>query len=641
MTKLLIIYDVEGWAYHFRAQALHRHAPPDFQVRIAGTDILDGKREEYAASSLEVEQWEQNHGTRVQPSLHALTMDMILGTDAPDIIFALCHHQAKHIRRAIEERGWTTRLIVSWNNGWPRREKDFHALLTQADSVLINNQEYWDKSGKIAKTKQISNGVDLQTFRVIRPLSTRQPRILWCGSEYHRTIKGYDDLIVPLFTRMRAEGVDCDSLIVNSRGPERRNPREMADWYNQGTVLVCASETEGTPNPALEAAACGCTLVSTRVGNMPELIRNGENGYLVERNVESLHAGVRNAVNNYQALSTRLQHDIQDWGWARRSLQFFEFFRDVMPNKSITASTKAPVTLDTRPDLSGNITVFVSTVGAASFNECMAHLDQQDCRFRLKVIKGVAPMSAAFQLMMDRCQTPYYVQVDEDMLLRPDAIQSLYQWIQGTEPDVALVVAWLWDDHLRRGIQGVKAFRHSIVSHYPFADVESCEKDQLLRMQQDGFRYIKPLDPEPTEYGRWTLGRHGTHFNPKTIFERYATLEHRRCQYPEKMAWFATHASDFLSRFRDDPSELNLMAVMGMLAGRLSGSRPHGEKDYTTYNDQPGLREAQAFFRALTQKESLEHNQTISSKNPEPESQEGSINAIPHLDLIFKQNQIS
>jgi hypothetical protein len=72
-----------------------------------------------------------------------------------------------------------------------------------------------------------------------------------------------------------------------------------------------------------------------------------------------------------------------------------------------------------QPDLSAEMTVFVSTVGAATFPECMACLERQDSRFRLEVIDRVAPVSAAFQLMMDRCQTPYSVQADEDMLLHP------------------------------------------------------------------------------------------------------------------------------------------------------------------------------------------------------------------------------
>ena len=252
------------------------------------------------------------------------------------------------------------------------------------------------------------------------------------------------------------------------------------------------------------------------------------------------------------------------------------------------------------PDLSSELTVFVSTVGAASFTACIDHLDRQDCRFRRVVIARVAPMSVAFQRMLDTCETPYYIQVDEDMLLRPDAVRRLHGLIRDADADVAMVCAWLWDVHLGRGIQGVKAYRHAIIRKYPYVNVESCEKDQLRRLQADGFRYLRPLDAVPTEFGPWTLGRHGAHYTPQLIFERYSTLEHKRCQAPGSSAWFADHGAEFLARFRDDPSEVNLMALLGILAGCLSGSTPRGEKDFRQYDTLPGWREAQAFFLALT-----------------------------------------
>jgi glycosyltransferase involved in cell wall biosynthesis len=591
-TDLLILYDVDGWAYHFRAQALARHAPADFRVRIASLADLDSRPADQAASPDEAGLLERHDGHRLQPAAVVPAIDRILGDTPPDVVFVLCHHQAKRVRRVVRERNWPTRIVVSWNNGWPRREAEFQSTLALADRVIVNNRDYWERAGRLPGTHPIANGVDLDTFRLVRPLVDRIPRVLWCGSEYHRHVKGYDDLIVPLFDRLQASGIACESLLVDSRGPERLDRQAMAEWYNFGTVLVCASESEGTPNTALEAAASGCTVVTTRVGNMPELIVDGVNGVFVERNVESLEWGVKRAVADSVRLATQLHADIQSWNWRTRATEFFQLFRDVISDRKPVAAA------DSRPDISSEVTVFVSTVGAASYPECLTHLVNQDCRFRMEVIENVAPMSAAFQQMLDRCKTPFYVQVDEDMILHPFAIRRLHDWIRAAAPDVALVVGWLWDMHLGRGIQGVKAFRHAICRRYPYSDVQSCEKDQLQRMQRDGFRYLRPPEEVPTQDDPATLGLHGAHYDPRSMFERYATLEQRRCRHPEKLAWFADHAVQFIDRFRADPSEINLMAVMGLLAGCLSGDEQVGEKDFTRYDDMPGFREALAFSAA-------------------------------------------
>ena len=592
MTDLLILYDVDGWAYHFRAQALARYAPTDFRVRIAAVDVLDGRPEDHAATPDETELWSCHHGQRLQPATVATAVDRILGDTAPDLVFVLCHHQAKRVRRAVRDRNWPTKIVVSWNNGWPRRVAEFQATRALADAMIVNNRDYWERAGRLPGTYPIANGVDLETFRLVTPLGERSPRVLWCGSQYHRHVKGYDALVVPVFERLEASGIACEALLVDSRGPERLDRSAMADWYNTGTVFMCASESEGTPNTALEAAASGCTVVTTRVGNMPELIIDAVNGVFVERNIGSLEQGVRQAVADHLRLATHLHADIQSWDWKTRAPEFFQVFRDLLDDRQVVAAT------DSRPDLSAEVTVFVSTVGAASYGECVEHLFAQDCRFRLQVIESVAPMSAAFQQMLDRCQTSFYVQVDEDMILHPFAIRRLHEWIRAAGPDVALVVGWLWDVHLGRGIQGVKAYRHAICRCYPYADVQSCEKDQLRRIQQDGFRYLRPPEEVPTEHGPATLGLHGAHYDPRSMFERYATLEQRRSHHPDKLAWFTDHAADFIERFRADPSETNLMAVMGLLAGRLADGDGRGEKDFNRYDDIPVFREAHAFFAA-------------------------------------------
>jgi glycosyltransferase involved in cell wall biosynthesis len=60
------------------------------------------------------------------------------------------------------------------------------------------------------------------------------------------------------------------------------NEEDLAVLYNQSKVLVCASTVEGGPRVTLEAMACGVPVISTPCGIMPEVIKNGENGYLFD-----------------------------------------------------------------------------------------------------------------------------------------------------------------------------------------------------------------------------------------------------------------------------------------------------------------------------------------------------------------------
>jgi glycosyltransferase involved in cell wall biosynthesis len=55
-------------------------------------------------------------------------------------------------------------------------------------------------------------------------------------------------------------------------------PRLYADL----DVAVICSRNEGSPISALEAVAAGVPVVATRVGGVPDLLTDGQTGYLVE-----------------------------------------------------------------------------------------------------------------------------------------------------------------------------------------------------------------------------------------------------------------------------------------------------------------------------------------------------------------------
>ncbi len=57
--------------------------------------------------------------------------------------------------------------------------------------------------------------------------------------------------------------------------------RDLPRVYADLDVLVVSSDNEGTPVSAIEAMASGCPVVATRVGGLPDLIEDGEDGHLV------------------------------------------------------------------------------------------------------------------------------------------------------------------------------------------------------------------------------------------------------------------------------------------------------------------------------------------------------------------------
>ena len=112
-------------------------------------------------------------------------------------------------------------------------------------------------------------------------------------------VKRTDDVLVA-FKRLRDGGVDACLCMVGD-GPDRelleRRAHELgvmrdtlfvgyqedvAPFYAAFDTLVLPSGNEGTPVSAIEALAAGRPVVATRVGGVPDVIREGEDGFLVD-----------------------------------------------------------------------------------------------------------------------------------------------------------------------------------------------------------------------------------------------------------------------------------------------------------------------------------------------------------------------
>src|SRR5688572_6025196 len=155
-------------------------------------------------------------------------------------------------------------------------------------------------------------------------------RVGWAGSlsNHGPEQRGFHDLIAPAVL-----SVGAARLLVAAREKKWRGPDEMLEFYRSIDIYLCASRSEGTPNPCLEAAACGVPVVTTRVGNMPELVRHGANGLFVERNVADIAAKIAQLRDDpplRAELSRNMLASIQSWDWRRQAENYRNMFETIL-----------------------------------------------------------------------------------------------------------------------------------------------------------------------------------------------------------------------------------------------------------------------------------------------------------------------
>jgi glycosyltransferase involved in cell wall biosynthesis len=83
-----------------------------------------------------------------------------------------------------------------------------------------------------------------------------------------------------------------------------KDSKDIPGWYRSLSVVVCPSRVEGYGLPCLEAMASGCPVVATRTGYWPELITEGEDGYLVPcRDTEALYGAIMEITEDPERVS--------------------------------------------------------------------------------------------------------------------------------------------------------------------------------------------------------------------------------------------------------------------------------------------------------------------------------------------------
>jgi hypothetical protein len=142
------------------------------------------------------------------------------------------------------------------------------------------------------------------------------------------------------------------------------------------------------------------------------------------------------------------------------------------------------------------------------------------------VIRDVAPFSRAMNCGVARVRSPFFIQVDADMILDDTCIADLRAALTD---GVGVVVGHLRDP-MRDRVVGIKLFRTECVAQLQFRDTISPDTDLGEDARRAGWTTIYALKPAAATPACHTFGEHRPAYTPHYTFCKFM-LEGARARY--------------------------------------------------------------------------------------------------------------
>jgi len=174
------------------------------------------------------------------------------------------------------------------------------------------------------------------------------------------------------------------------------------------------------------------------------------------------------------------------------------------------------------------ITIFLITIQSPQLEYSLESINKLDPTFPVlvNVIMNVSPTNRAYNQMRERCKTPYFIQLDEDMELREDAIEIFMNQIENSSKTnkIFLHTFKLIDTDLGIGnpplIDCLKLYNNEIMQKYPTHNngetaVSSVDYLWHAPILNDGYKI------NPTNI---IIGNHGNHRSNYDLFLRYCKI---------------------------------------------------------------------------------------------------------------------
>ena len=114
-------------------------------------------------------------------------------------------------------------------------------------------------------------------------------------------------------------------------------------------------------------------------------------------------------------------------------------------------------------DITDKLEVFIITNGRATYPFCQQYVDQQkDVKFKTTVHRDMEWLEAN-QKIIEVCKSPFFLRVDDDMILHPRAVSYMWRCVENQYGRIALRGWRLWEPYSHKICKGIKIYNKKVV----------------------------------------------------------------------------------------------------------------------------------------------------------------------------------
>ena len=525
--KILFIVDRPNWAWDIKSQNISKVLNKEFEFKIIYEKDVSGK-----FNSIDKK--------------HFSWCDIL-------VVYGL--YQSDHyLKKKLDKKIKICQGISTCDEVKNKKDEDkLIDISNKVDAIFVHNKNLLNKfEDKISNLFYCPNGVDTEVFKSFNPINKKLSKLTlgFVGNSKSRNDKGIYDIIEPACKKL--ENVNLKVLDL-AKG-KVISYKEMPDFYNSIDCYLCASKLEGTPNPCLEAAACGRPLITTRVGNMPELVLDNENSMFAERSIDGFVGKISEYKNNRNKLiehGKEIQKEIiSNWSWKRQAKNYKYMF-----NKIFDKSTKT-------------FQVIVISCGEPQFKDCLNSVKSQTLEpEKIDIIKDITPMTEAYNQALKLITCDYVIILNADMILYENAFEIMVSKMESINQKNIFGVYYKLEDPIYGKIGNLKIVKSDIVKKLKHENKTGHDRLFDEKLEKKGYIY-KRVDK--------VLATHCQNASENQVFKRSLGVGKKVVKFKKDHLMIKKIMKSIAKKWVIEENDLAFYALAGYFIGLM---KIHSEEE--------------------------------------------------------------